>query len=247
MKLLFDIGNTRIKWAHYLDDQVYSSASINAANSDLAVLQSNFENSPKPDSVWVSNVGSAEALSIVTGWTRSAFKLEPNVIKVSKACCGVKNNYQTQDTLGVDRWLAAVGARAVVPKGHVIIVDAGTAITVDWLSEESCFEGGVILPGLNLMRDALVKNTAGIKSDYSEVQKIIGRTTEECVNSGVTYGLIGAVERIVKEMQNSISEPTTIILTGGSASIIKTMSDFEMIIKNDLVLLGVAEASSEAH
>ena len=108
MKLLFDIGNTRIKWAHYLDDQVYSSASINAANSDLAVLQSNFENSPKPDSVWVSNVGSAEALSIVTGWTRSAFKLEPNVIKVSKACCGVKNNYQTQDTLGVDRWLAAV-------------------------------------------------------------------------------------------------------------------------------------------
>lgn len=243
MKLLFDIGNTRIKWACFSDDHIHSMASLNAADADSIALQDAFRKLPKPDSIWVSNVGSLKVLNLVCDSCNSVLKLEPNIVKVSKVCRGINNKYLTQDTLGVDRWLAAVGARAVVPEGHVIIIDAGTAVKVDWLSAANAFEGGVIFPGYKLMLDALVNNTAGIQSGYSDVKQIVGRTTEECVNSGVTYSLIGAIERIVKEMQQSIDEPTTIVLTGGSASMIKSMTDFEVIVQNDLVLLGVAQAS----
>ena len=145
----------------------------------------------------------------------------------------------------MDRWVAAIGARVVIPAGHVIIVDAGTAVTIDWLSDDNIYEGGVILPGLSLMHASLNSKTAGIKSIYTQADKIIGRTTEECVNSGVSYGLIGGVERVIEEMMLKIPEPATILLTGGSASILMAMSKLEMSLQENLVLLGVAKVSNE--
>lgn len=245
MNLLFDIGNTRLKWAYYSDDGIHSSASLMAVDVDFLELKKVFNNLPQPDSIWVSNVGSEHILRLVVDSCCAVFELEPHVIKVSATCCGIDNNYQTQNTLGVDRWIAAIGARVVVAQGHVIVIDAGTAVTIDWLSTQNNFEGGVILPGFSLMHAALVHNTAGIQSEYFGTQKVIGRTTEECVNSGVAYGLIGAIERIVNEMQQSIGEPTTVILTGGSAATIEAMANLDMIVQHDLVLLGVAKASLE--
>ena len=246
MQLLFDIGNTRIKWACYYDGEIQSSGSFNAVDNRKSVLDEAFSGSDKPDSIWISNVGSATVLDVVIDWCEGIYELKPNVIKISKSFQGINNNYQSQESLGVDRWVAAIGARLVVPLGDVIIIDAGTAVTIDWLSHNDVFEGGVILPGFSLMHDSLIRNTAGIKSEFSQSQKIIGRTTEECVNSGVSYGLVGAIERIVREIQQGIAQDSTILLTGGSALLIDAMSNFNMIVQQDLVLLGVASIAKES-
>lgn len=246
MKLLFDIGNTRLKWAYFCDGEVHSSASADASSLDRDTLHQLFGKSPKPDSIWISNVGSKKVLSELLSWFGDEFGLSPNVIRVTESCCGIRNRYRTQAALGVDRWLAAIGARRVMAEGHLIIIDAGTAVTIDWLSERNNFEGGVILPGFNLMHKALIDNTAGIKADYSESHQIIGRTTEECVNSGVVYGLIGAIEHIVMQMQQEIGMPTKVILTGGSAATIEATSDLDLTVQPELVLLGVASVSQEA-
>ena len=245
MKLLFDIGNTLIKWAHYSEGRVGSSTSIDTANVSLAELTKTFADVNRPEEIWVSSVGSEQALNAIVEWSIETHGLKPNVIQVSDSSCGIRNNYLTRDTLGVDRWVAAIGARVVIPAGHVIIVDAGTAVTIDWLSDDNIYEGGVILPGLSLMHASLNSKTAGIKSIYTQADKIIGRTTEECVNSGVSYGLIGGVERVIEEMMLKIPEPATILLTGGSASILMAMSKLEMSLQENLVLLGVAKVSNE--
>ena len=244
MQLLFDIGNTRVKWAYYSDADIQSSGSIKAVDVCKSVLDETFSASAQPDSIWISNVGSAEVLEAVVDGCTDLYKVTPTILKISASSHGILNKYQSQDTLGVDRWVAAIGARLLVPTGDVIIVDAGTAVTIDWLSHKEVFEGGVILPGFSLMHSSLIKNTAGIKAKFSQSQKIIGRTTEECVNSGVSYGLVGAIDRMVHEIQQVIVKDSTIILTGGSAPLIDAMSKFDMIVQPDLVLLGVASIAT---
>lgn len=245
MKLLFDIGNSRVKWGVYSNEEIHSSSSISGQGVSLSVLEDSIDLPGEITSIWISNVGRVEVLTLVTEWCRKACGVEPNLIRVSESCCGVYNKYQTQNTLGVDRWIAAIGARIIIPAGDVIVVDAGTAVTIDWLSNDNAFEGGVILPGFNLMHKALTNNTAGIKSDYSKTQKVFGRTTANCVNSGVSFGLIGAIERIVNEMKQEIDAPVKVVLTGGSAAIIIAMSKIEMVMQENLVLLGVASVSEE--
>ncbi|MBX2847290.1 MAG: type III pantothenate kinase [Acidiferrobacterales bacterium] len=240
MKLLFDIGNTRIKWGHWFSNEIHSTANLLACEASLSALDEAFETTTKPDSIWISNVGSKQVLAIVTQWCEVAYGLQPKLLGVSSSYLDIDNKYQSQDTLGVDRWVAAFGARAVVASGDLVIIDAGTAVTIDLLSHENCFEGGVILPGTELMHDVLINNTAGIRSNYSEPLKIIGRTTEECVNSGVSYGLVGAIERIVLEISQNLTEPPTIVLTGGDAPMIKKMSKLDMKFQPNLVLLGIA-------
>jgi len=244
-KLLFDIGNSRIKWVYSRGEQFESEGSIAVADISAKLLQKSFGSQLPPDTIWISNVGSMVVLDQLNQWFSSEYKIAPKVIEVSQRCCGITNHYHSKETLGVDRWLAAIGARSVVEKGHVIIIDAGTAVTIDWLSESNQYEGGTIVPGVDLMHDALTSRTAGIKSEFSWAQHILGKTTLECVNSGVSFAIVGAVERIVQQLTHHIAEPVSLILTGGSAKSISMRSSLEFRMENNLVLLGVAKVSNE--
>ena len=262
MHLLFDIGNTRVKWA------LIESSGLSSQDAALATqfqakdsLQSLLEHASDIKSVWVSCVGSKEVLKHIEQWASANLSAPFNIFKVSKSAGDFENAYQDINQLGVDRWAAAWGARALVPTGHIIIVDAGTTVTIDWLDANNVFQGGAIVPGATLMHDSLVDQTVGIQSVLIDAAPLVGRTTQDCVNSGVHFGLVGAVRNIIQEMQLKIhvshldhphlhyqAEDAAIVLTGGDSKVLSTTLGLELSVDKNLVLrgLGIMALGSEA-
>ena len=239
MFLLFDIGNTRLKWALSNSSNIISTGAIDLTDLNETVLDQQFASFDQPSSIFLSNVATKSICNMVIKWLNDRFQTDVSIVKVTKNACDIKNMYSDPSSLGVDRWVAAIGARHLVAQGDLIIIDVGTAVTIDWLSNQNTFEGGVILPGLALMHDSLVEQTAGIKSEYSDLTQIIGKTTKECVSSGIGFGLAGAIERIVDEMNKNINRPTTVILTGGGSKSLAAIMKFDSFNEPNLVLLGL--------
>ena len=270
MKLIFDIGNTRIKWALWDGAQLTNSSVLVVAGLSSIHIEQAFkvyagsfttesvsgltgdqaQVLKKIESIWVSNVGSVDVLQKLAEWFQRHLSLPFNVVEVARKSGELINGYKSLELLGVDRWMAAIGARKLLPNKDVIIIDAGTAVTIDWLSDEGRFEGGVILPGFDLMRDGLLSSTESIDVIHEEFRfpidgQIIGRDTSECVNYGISLGLIGGIEKIVTQMKNVINRPVSVVLTGGSASLMSTQFSFDVFVQSDLVLLGVIEMAEQ--
>ncbi|GAA6139682.1 pantothenate kinase [Arenicella sp. 4NH20-0111] len=220
MIILLDAGNTRLKWASLptLEHEISDHGVIDYSSlPDLSGIQAN---KSIVECVAISSVAGEERNGQLIQACLSAFAIEPIFAKVTKHAGGVINDYLALDRLGVDRWVAALGVRDVDESdGNYIVVDAGTAVTVDVLDRERVFRGGVILPGARLMHDSLVGKTAGIRSKMKSVGSVIGRDTNQCVNAGAYYGLAGAVERVIEECVDSVGNdsPWKVIVCGGDA------------------------------
>ena len=255
MRLLIDIGNTRSKWALSCTSGVIQARGILGENclfeSDAEVER----NKGQILEVWVSCVGKSGVLSRVTSMVERELGLTVNLAKVEPRMGNLKNNYSDLNRLGVDRWVAAIGARSKISNGSLIVVDAGTAVTIDYISNGcssgdnssgdnnssgNSFEGGVILPGLVMMHDALVDKTAGIASELSDVKSVVGKTTQQCVNAGAKYGLVGAIERVVKEMmREKVDQNSVLVITGGDAKRIAPLSCLPFQLSDDVIFDGL--------
>ena len=213
MLLLIDSGNTRLKWC--LADEANAGARfhLNGAIDYCDFTVEFLRSLPSQDisDVLVSSVAGEEKDSLLVDYCEQTLGLVPKFARVSRLSCGVTNNYQTLDRLGVDRWVAAIGSidgadgetdggSLAAKNNNRIIIDAGTAVTVDVVDARSEFLGGVILPGRSLMRRSLVGETAGISADINSVNSVIGVNTQDCVNAGIRYGLIGGLAAIIDEI-----------------------------------------------
>lgn len=246
MKLLVDIGNSRCKFALSDGQSVRSAFTLDNREVSEEILNSHCSESLQPGSAWISSVGPEQVFTTIDLWISRRFNLIASRVRVSDKSCGISNGYHDLEKLGVDRWIAAIGARSVEQNLDVLVIDVGTAITIDWLSHNNVFEGGVILPGYDLMHRALVGNTEGIESNMRHTSRIIGKTTTECVNSGISYGLVGAVERIVREMQQQIKKQCRVIITGGGADALSGKLNIDCHAEPRLVLLGLARIAQRA-
>jgi type III pantothenate kinase len=250
MKLLIDAGNTRVKWALAtsqpgtpIESGIIKSGTL---DDDWSALDG-FAN--EIHSAWLSCVASVQTRELIISQIEELFDIEPNVATVSPSAAGMLNNYQDLSRLGVDRWLAALGARALVSEGDLIVIDAGTAVTIDLVSAANRFEGGVILPGFATMHDALLDRTAGIQSKPSRIESVIGKNTRDCVNSGAQFGLLGAIERVVAEIvdvaqagQNQgelAREMPRLLIMGGDAVRIVEGSALDLVIQSHMIFYGL--------
>lgn len=240
MRLLIDIGNTRAKWAittfqGFIQARgVLAQSGVFERDSLLDGLLDGIQEA------WVSCVGKPEALERVVSMVKSELNLDVSISIVEPHLGELSNGYNDLQRLGVDRWVAALGARSVVPEGALIIVDAGTAVTVDLVSSDNVFEGGVILPGLTMMHDSLVGKTAGISSELRAADSVVGKTTQECVNAGVLFGLVGAIERVVAEISEESNEvDIRLLICGGDAMKVQANSKLPLILNSDLIFHGL--------
>ncbi len=242
MKLLLDAGNTRTKWAitdfnsgKLLDRGVLDRGADGAGMDRLSHFAI--------DSAWISCVASEQVLVDLKRGVKDNFSLNLNEAIVEQEAVGMLNNYADLARLGVDRWVAALGARSIYPQGTLIVVDAGTAVTIDLVSINNRFEGGVILPGFVTMHDALLGRTAGIDSEFRQVSSVIGRSTSECVNAGAQFGLIGAVEKVISEMRASemlsSDDELRILLMGGDAEAIVAGTSMKVELQSDMIFKGL--------
>jgi type III pantothenate kinase len=239
---LLDAGNSRIKWAMLTAAGLSETAHARYEETSLCDLTENvWAGLPSPSRILVANVAGAELAEKIKACARSLWTVQPEFIIADRQTCGVFNAYVTPHKLGADRWAALIGARHLV-RGAICIVDCGTAITIDALNAEGQHLGGLILPGLHLMRRALMDNTSLAPLDRNEqviAMHPFAKNTEHAVSNGILYAAMGALDRALHDI--SLTLPiTTLFITGGDAHHVMPLLAQRYRYEPDLVLQGLA-------
>ena len=153
----------------------------------------------------------------------------------------VKNQYATPATLGQDRLAASVGANAIYPNENILIIDAGSAITYDFVSEDGSFVGGNIAPGLKMrftILQRMTKKLPLVEAEENEILPLFGRNTRDAIAAGVIRGIVFEVKGYMRDLQEQIPHYKTII-TGGNAPFILHGLQADVRFERHLVLKGL--------
>lgn len=252
-RLLLDAGNTRLKWAVVDIDVVGKSGSDflaplpwlsqgALAYDALSTLPALCQQTGGVCTCYGVNVaGAAVAVSIQQALAPSG--VVPVWLGAAAAAGGVTNRYRPPESLGADRWAALCAARQRSSEA-ALVVSAGTALTVDALSAEGEYLGGIILPGMQVMRHALANATAQIGIQNGAVQTW-PNTTADAVETGVMTACVGAIETLYSRLETEAGVKPQILLTGGDAPRIAPFSSLNARIIPGLVLEGVYYLSRE--
>ncbi|OQW93382.1 MAG: hypothetical protein BWK79_11430 [Beggiatoa sp. IS2] len=218
-----DIGNSCIKWAISQGDVLSDHHRIGYLQQDLELLLNQaWQSLEKPDEIWIASVAKPQIADKVSDWLKTHWKIQPVLVQSTQADCGVTNGYQNPQQLGVDRWLALIGAYHQLSQVPLCIADCGTAITIDALSAKGQHLGGLIVPGISLMRHALMTETFAL-ADFQATEKCEGKTTllANDTHSGITcgtlYAVIALLDYVMSHLGQQQGDPLTLILTGGNA------------------------------
>lgn len=154
------------------------------------------------------------------------------------------------ERVGLDRLAAAVGVNQLRPAGEAaIVIDAGTAITVDAVGPDGVFLGGLILPGPRIAAKSLASHTAQLPDvlfDPDDLPALIGKNTVDAIRGGIYWGLLGAIELLIDRVRTKLAAPTQVFVTGGAVESWSKQLSFPIHYVPDLVLLGIARAVPRA-
>ena len=244
--LLIDIGNTNLKWAWLSDNRRSPTRSISYRDRSMpALAQALWCDEPPPDRVLVASVAGAQSADALGTWVRDAWKVQPNFIASPDSALGVTNAYRDPAQLGVDRWLTliAVFDKKLAP---ACIVDCGTAITLDVIDRAGQHLGGLILPGFEMMRDALLQRThiPRQQNEYA-VTDIFGRDTASAVAAGSVHAVAALIEKVLQETNRRIGEQPALVLTGSDANRLQAVLSEPGTLLPDLVMSGLALLARE--
>ncbi|MEE4378844.1 MAG: type III pantothenate kinase [Candidatus Competibacteraceae bacterium] len=216
MMLLVDVGNSRIKWVVWENDCFTRRGALFHRELDRETLAERlWGDLQRPARVLVANVAGAQMAAVLSEWIERTWALSVQFVTSEAASFGVRNAYPNPAQMGVDRWVAMIGARARVTQ-PCCVVDCGTAITIDALATDGRHLGGVIFPGAQLMREALYRDTRQIPAATGEVA-LFGNSTQDCVSGGVAYAVAAAIDGITSRMESTTDETFCRLLTGGGA------------------------------
>lgn len=247
--LAIDVGNTRLKWAHYATPQpgaallahgaVFLEALEHLADTEWKTL-------PAPSSV-LGSIVAGEGVKRRVEEQLELWDVEPRWVVSSAKAVGVTNGYDHPNRLGTDRWVAMIGAwQRVLASGGpqpVIVVTVGTAVTVDAIDVSGKFLGGLILPGFGLMLRALEMGTAGLKAPTGEVVSF-PTNTSDALMSGGAYAISGAVERCYRMLQLHTGILPRVMLGGGAAVKVVPMIDLPFESVDTLIFEGLLHLQS---
>jgi type III pantothenate kinase len=234
--LAIDIGNTRIKWGYSESGGWVRQGWV--ATARAGELATEFTGLPVAQRTVISNVAGAVARTQVAA-ALSAAAPGPLWITSAAAQCGVSSGYAAPETLGPDRWAALIGAWHLT-QAACVVVNVGTTMTVDALSAEGVFLGGCIVPGATLMRDALARDTANLAAREGTFS-YFPDNTGDAIFSGAVNALAGAVERMVRYLEESSGAVPPVVLSGGGAALIEKRLNAAVTVVDNLVLEGLLQ------
>jgi len=247
MTLLIDIGNSRVKWASLHDGvlgPVHAAAYGNRPFDEL--WDDLFRTRPGPNRVVVANVAGDAIEAELASWSRRVWDRAIESLQTTGCAGTVRNGYVDPDRLGVDRWLAMIGARAGM-SGALCVVDCGTALTVDAVDTEGLHLGGWIAPGIGVMQGLLLETTHGVHMDtvVESGTGIFGRDTTACVRAGTCQAAAGLVFQALSLQQTMTGEVPRCVVTGGDASVLLPLLPPNTVHIPELVLRGIAAVAQE--
>ncbi len=240
MKLLVDIGNTRLKSAllhnGILIEPRALSWRVEDLSDGLARLWRDFE----PDKIAVSSVAGGAVVDAVGKYAKDHWQIEPKVAEYRGELFGLSCGYLDPETLGIDRWLAMLGAYGRHP-GAWVVADLGTAATLDVIDQSGQHLGGCIYAGIETQRQALSRQTANLPAVDKEPTSVLARETHGGIAIGTLLSVTGGVRELWREVQDRPDcEGIKLCLTGGAATIVAERLGGQQMIFPDLVLEGLA-------
>ena len=209
IRLLLDAGNTRLKWAVVEDGRWREQGITDYAN--LSILAPLLEVGAD---CYIASVVRAQHEDQIDAFL-APFAITPKWLMAEARFLDVRNGYAKPQQLGVDRWMALIAARKRC-QAATLVVSAGTATTVDALSVEGLFLGGVIVPGVAMMQQALRQGTARVE-EVAGTWQAFPRTTADAVQSGIVAALCGAIRLQHERLAEASGVTPHCILTGGDA------------------------------
>jgi type III pantothenate kinase len=232
--LAIDAGNSRIKWGFNQGGEWLTTGA--AEHDELDSLASAWALGSAPEKIVISNVAGARMQRDLSG-VLATYRAQPLWITPERERCGVKNGYADPAKLGSDRWAALIAARQM-QRGPVVVVNAGTALTVDALSQNGEFLGGLIVPGIKLMMRALTTGTAHAHAAQGEFV-VFPVNTLDAIYSGAINAAVGSIVRIVAGLRTREGAVVTCIISGGAAPVLVPHLGANVLKVDHLVLQGL--------
>lgn len=233
MNLCIDVGNTQVKFGIY-DLEGKGIAYLKAPDLAIAFLKTMILKYGIKQAIISSvRIENEEVYLFLEQELDKVLKLSP------KVCVPIQSQYETPKTLGNDRLAVAVAATVLYPKEHVLIVDAGTCITYDFVTKESVYMGGSILPGINMRFKALHELTAKLPLIEQEILgTFIGTSTKTSIQTGIMQGVLHELSGFKSQYEQQFGN-IRIIVTGGDASYFESQLKSEIFAQPNLVLIGL--------
>jgi type III pantothenate kinase len=244
MILVIDVGNTRLKWG-WLDGTRLSEQQAVVHREVKPELWAGqiFEAQHHPDRVLISNVAGDAMAKTLHDLTLATYEVPPEFIIPTRSFHELTNGYLNPALLGPDRWLAVIGAWNLA-HDSLCVVDAGTAVKVDSVNAHGQHLGGLIIPGIHMMRDSLLNKTAGVAKSMAgstpSTAGVLADNTISAVSRGAVVAAASMADRAAQLIEQSTGEHPRLFITGGDAELIFDSMQARGEIVPDLVLQGIA-------
>ena len=233
MNLVIDVGNTFIKFAVFNRDALEYKVRFKSSHF-IAEFNAVKEAYPNLKRAIISSVGNLKA---------DCIELATENIDLITLDAQTKlpfiNSYKTPKTLGVDRIALVSASVKEFPKKNVLIIDAGTCVTYDFITDKNEYLGGAISPGIRLRYQTLHNLTANLPLlKTSQPENIIGNTTESAIHSGIVNGIIKEIDGVIDQYKGK-HQDLTVILTGGDANFLSNQLKNSIFANSNFLLEGL--------
>ena len=241
MDLLIDLGNSALKWATIHDGFLSKGRSfLHKSCLKAGQFEAEWAELSAPNRVVIASVLDSGVAAELEAWIAKRWQSEVIFLSSVMEAVGVTNAYQNPSQLGIDRWAAIVAAYNIYKRG-CLIVDCGTATTLDIVDDSGRHQGGLIIPGLRMMQQSLASNTSQLKWPTSARDVSgLGRTTDEAITAGVIESLLALVEVTRRQWESKSGKDLEIIVTGGDADKFIEATQLSCRHVPDLVIEGIA-------
>ena len=239
--LLIDIGNSSLKWMlSGSNGLTLMSQEYYPDNVSCTFLKKTWRGLESPSAIFVSCVAHDDLWLALEKACHELWDVPVHRVNAEKESFGVVNAYADVSSLGSDRWYAMIGARDITHSDFMVI-DAGSALTIDVVNSSGKHQGGYIVPGLGMMKQSLGLNTAQVQVEISEEYPSLslGNSTASCVTAGLHLSAVKFIEAVVEQELEQKPE-YEIFITGGDAVLLKHFLSIKCVIIPDLVLRGLS-------
>ena len=250
MLLLIDIGNTKIKWA--ITDTLTSLAlppvwlhNGSISHEEVMELGGVISTFSIRRIIYCNVAGDTIQTQLLQLLIQYFPGTKAERFSSSVSCAGIKNTYQKPSQLGADRFASSIAAHALYPNQALIVATCGTATTIDAVSADGTFIGGMITPGLQVMAQSLATNTAQLPQvkEQTQLQGIFATNTEQAIVSGCVHAQVGAMCMAFNALENLQVQSPILLISGGAAPYIVPYLPQKLMIKSktihNLVLTGL--------
>ena len=219
MILLIDIGNSRTKYVHLISGELSATTQLNNDDFSAQYFVKYFSQASQ---IIVANVAKSALTDELATWCARQ-KISYKQVHSEQQKNKLISAYQEPMTLGIDRWLALLGTMHLYSQENVLIIDAGTATTVDLLAANGEHQGGWILAGINALFSSILSHSTLVHANNKTTPSLaFGANTSDNVNNACWAATLGMIERALEQAQQ-LGEINRIILTGGDGKALTTL------------------------